>query len=174
MKYKYLLIGKKIRLRDVEIEDAAYIHQLRTNPDKNRFLSASPALVSHQIAFIQAYKHDARDYYYIIENNAKQAVGTIRIYDIREQDFCWGSWIIDSNAPNTAAIESAVLIYEYAFYSLNFDKCHFDVRKSNERVSAFHLRMGARLIKSDELNHYFEFTRLEYELIRDKYSRFVR
>lgn len=76
--------------------------------------------------------------------------------------------------PNTTAIESALLIYEFGFGQLGYKKAHFDVRKGNERVIAFHQRFGARIVNEDELNYYFNYTFEEYLKIKEKYRRYLK
>lgn len=77
-----------------------------------------------------------------------------------------GSWIIKVGAPKTMAIESVLLVYEFGFYQLGYKKAHFDVRKGNERVVAFHLRFGAKIISEDESNYYFNYSEDAYKIIR--------
>ena len=94
------------------------------------------------------------------------------MYDFSNDSFCWGSWLIKEGAPKTTAIESALQIYEYGFYTLGFTKSHFDVRKGNDRVNAFHQRFGAKIVGEDELNYYYDYTLGTYEQIKQKYSRY--
>ena len=89
------------------------------------------------------------------------------------RSFCWGCWIIKDGAPKTTAIESALQIYELGFKKLNFDMAHFDVRKDNKKVIAFHKRFGAKIVDEDELNYYFYFFKKDYEKIRIKYEKFL-
>lgn len=38
-------------------------------------------------------------------------------------------------------------VYEFAFYNLGFNASHFDVRKDNDRVVAFHKNLVLKLLK---------------------------
>ena len=69
----------------------------------------------------------------ILRNDGKKC-GTIRVYDIIDNSFCWGSWILDENKTTTAAIESALLIYKFGFEIMKFSRSHFDVRKDNSAI----------------------------------------
>lgn len=154
--------SKTIRLRLVEEEDAEFILSLRLDNRYNRFLSGVTPSVEAQRAWIKKYKIDeaaALQYYFIIERLDGVPCGTIRIYDIRQDSFCWGSWILNEDKTRYAAIESALLVYEIGFNQLGFSRSHFDVMKENEGVVAFHKRMGAKVISDDEQNYYFEITR---------------
>lgn len=173
LKSKKLIKGKNIRLRDIELDDASFILQLRLDEDKNRYLHKTSPILANQINYINSYKQKDNEYYFIIESLNTEKLGTVRIYDVTEDSFCWGSWLVINDAPRTAALESALLIYEFAFYNLGFVKTHFDVRKNNERVIAFHTRMGSKIVSEDELNYYFNFTKEDYEIIRLKYEKFL-
>jgi RimJ/RimL family protein N-acetyltransferase len=169
------IVGKNISLRPVQLADAAFVLSLRMDPDRSRFVSPVSGDVQAQTDWISRYKlreADGIEYYFIIEL-AGSPVGTVRLYDFQGDSFCWGSWMITPGAPASTSIESALLVYEFAFYKLGFRKSHFDVRIENERVVAFHLRFGAEIQRSDELNHFFTYQSKDYEAVRQKYSRFL-
>jgi len=168
--------GKHLRLRVVRPNDARFILGLRLDERLNRFVSKVDSDIQKQIEWINEYKVRERhgsEYYFIVEDKAGEAQGTVRLYDFIEDSFCWGSWVMKKEAPSYAAIESALLVYEFAFYQLGFMKSHFDVRKENARVVDFHKRFGAEIIDEDEANYYFTFDRASYESIRKRYARFL-
>ncbi len=167
--------SKNIILRDVEIQDAEFILSLRCNENKAKFLHKTKNDLKQQQEYIKNYKTKNDEWYFIIENKENELLGTVRIYDLIDNcDFCWGSWLIKDGAPTTTAITSAILLYEYAFYKLKFTKAHFDVRKENKRVRAFHERFGAKCIKEDEIDSFYIYSKEEYEKIRPKYLKFIQ
>ncbi|MDR0822454.1 MAG: GNAT family N-acetyltransferase [Endomicrobium sp.] len=166
--------GININLRDVKVSDAEFILALRTNEDKNKFLHKTDNDLNKQIDYINAYKEKINEWYFLIETKDKKQIGTIRIYDVIGDDFCWGSWLITNEALITAALESALLIYEYAFYTLGFNRVHFDVRKGNEKVAAFHKSFGAKIMKESDTDYFFTYSKEDYEFIRPKYCKFLK
>ena len=50
---------------------------------------------------------------------------------------------------------------------------HFDVRKENQRVVAFHRRFGAKIIEENDSDVFFNFNKLDYEVTRNKYKRYL-
>jgi RimJ/RimL family protein N-acetyltransferase len=170
------VIGRSICLRYAEPSDAEFILSLRQDEQLARFISKTSVGVREQVAWLEGYKERERkglEHYFIIELRNGTPVGTVRIYDYRGDSFCWGSWLIKSDAPNYVAIESALNIYEFAFYSLGFQKSHFDVRRGNERVVAFHQRFGAEIAHSDEQDRFFSYSKEAYEQVRQKYQKFL-
>ena len=80
---------------------------------------------------------------------------------------------IKEDAPKSTAIESALQIYEFGFYKQCFKRSHFDVRKGNDKVIAFHQRFGAKIVDEDELNYFFNFEKSDYEKMKEKYKRYL-
>lgn len=160
---------KSIRLRLVEESDACFILSLRLDERYNRFLSKGAADVEAQKAWIRKYKQDEASgfqYYFIIERLDGIPCGTVRIYDLQPDSFCWGSWILNEDKTRHAAIESTLLVYEVGFNRLGFSRSHFDVMKANKGVVAFHKRMGAAIVREDDQNYYFEITKQSVERSR--------
>lgn len=155
------LESKTLRLRLVGEEDAGFILRLRSDEHYNKFLSAVSPDIESQIQWIRHYKEDeqsGKQFYFIIERKDGTPCGTVRVYDLRDDSFCWGSWILNQNKTRFAALESAFLVYKFGFDHLGFRKSHFDVMKGNKDVIKFHQRMGAVKVGEDDQNDYFEIT----------------
>nr|WP_223840756.1 GNAT family N-acetyltransferase [Pseudomonas extremaustralis] len=143
----------------VEESDAEFIVSLRTDEKYNKHLSAVTGDVEAQVDWIRRYKEDEankQQFYFIIERLDGVRCGTVRVYDFVGDSFCWGSWILNEDKTRYAAIESAFLVYQFAFGELGFQKCHFDVRKGNDRVISFHEKMGATRTGETELDYLFQ------------------
>lgn len=64
-------------------------------------------------------------------------------------------------------------MHDFTFYELGFTQSHFDVRKDNIKVIAFHKKFGAIITGEDDENYYFKFTLEDYVKMRKKYAKFV-
>ena len=162
-------------MRTVELDDAYFIYDMRQNQSKTKYLSNIRGTVEDQKKWINNYKKretENKEFYFIIESKEGEKLGLVRMYDFHKTSFCWGSWIIKENAPKSTAIESAIQIYEFGFYILGFSKSHFDVRKRNDKVIAFHKRFGAEIIKENDLDYFFIYSKENYEIIKIKYKRY--
>jgi RimJ/RimL family protein N-acetyltransferase len=166
--------GRSIDFREITEADAEFILHLRTNPLLNAHLSITPHDIEKQRTFIRNYFQSQTDYYFIIMDKAQNSIGSVRIYDIKDDSFCWGSWILSpDNKPKGAGIESALLLYDFAFYTLHYARSHFDVRKANQRVIDFHLRFGAVIAHEDELNFYFNYNQQQYAVTRATHLHYL-
>ena len=171
-----IICCKNLNLRTVAIEDAEFIYNMRQNQNKTKYLSRVTGTVESQKEWIKNYKQreeEKKEFYFVIESKDERKLGLVRMYDFQDNSFCWGSWLIKEDAPKTTAIESALQIYEFGFYSLGFEKSHFDVRKENDKVIAFHQRFGAKIVDEDELDYFFNFEKSDYEIIKEKYKRYL-
>lgn len=165
--------GNNISLRLVDVSDGAFILSLRLSP-RGRYLSPVEDNLQKQEDWIRRYKsREARgaEYYFIITHNAAGDVGTVRIHDINEKSFWWGSWILKEDAPRDAALESACLVYDLGFLMMRRELAHFVVLKSNTKSIRFNQRFGARIGREDDTRVFFEITRDEYLDVRRRLER---
>ncbi len=165
--------GKNLVFRDATIEDAVFIHGLRTNEEKSRYLSKTSPDLEAQIRWLHNYAQTKDQAYFIINDTFGDPIGTVRLYDPKEDSFCWGSWILKDGAPQTAAIESALIVYAYAIDHLGFRRAHFDVRKENERVWRFHERFGAQRVAETDIDYYYEIGFDKIGAARNRYKKFL-
>lgn len=171
-----IIYGKNINMKTVDIGDAEFIYGMRQNENKTKYLSKITGTVESQKEWIKKYKlreEYKKEFYFVIESKDEKKLGLVRMYDFKDNSFCWGSWLIKEDAPKTTAIESALQIYEFGFYSLGFEKSHFDVRKGNDKVIAFHQRFGAEIINENEIEYFFNFEKKDYEITKEKYKRYL-
>ncbi|TQR33747.1 N-acetyltransferase [Campylobacter sp. MIT 99-7217] len=168
--------SKSINMRLVQVSDASFILELRSNVNKNKFLSPTTQTLKAQEEWIYTYKQrekENKEFYFVIESKSGEKLGVVRTYDFRDNSFCWGSWIIKDEAPADTAIQSVLQIYIFAFEILGFEQSHFDVRKQNSKVIAFHKRFGAKIIREDEDNFYFIFLKKDFEITKTKYKKYL-
>jgi RimJ/RimL family protein N-acetyltransferase len=167
--------GRTIRMRLARPDDAQFIYDIRSDEDRTRHRSAIGADVASQRAWLERYlerEATGSEFYFVIED-ASGPVGALRLYDYRGDSFSWGSWIIRPGTHPSVAMESALCVYELAFGPLGFERAHFEVRKGNERVIAFHERFGARRVGEDELHYLFNFGKDDYAAARKRYAKFL-
>ena len=146
--------------------DARFILDLRTDPELNRHLSPTPADLARQHHWIEDYlvrESHGHEFYFIIRL-AGTGVGTIRIYDFKQDSFCWGSWIIRRGTTARAALESCRLIYDLGFSVMGFHTARFSIRKQNSSVRQFKLRMGAIVTGGNEVEDFYTLKRCDLRL----------
>jgi len=162
-----MITGKNIDLRPIEISDAEFILSLRLDPALNQYLSSVENNIEKQREWLQFCQQDPTQHYFIIQNKQQQPLGTIRIYDIKNNSFCWGSWIVIPEARSYASFESIILLYHYAFFELGFDHTNFDVRKENTKALNFYLRFGAVITHENDQDFFLTYTKEDF---LDKYK----
>ncbi|MEQ9692884.1 GNAT family N-acetyltransferase [Shimia sp. SDUM112013] len=160
------VIGYNLTLRVVEEADAEYIWGLRNDARYNAHLSQVTGTADDQRAWIRRYKEReaaGSEYYFVVfRNSDNMRCGTVRLYDIHDGQFTWGSWILDENKPEKAALDSAIQVYRYGFDVLDLPMSVFDVRKENTHTLRFHDRFGSNRVSEDEDNIYYELPREQF------------
>lgn len=167
------ITAKTLVFRNATPADAAFILSLRTDSRKAMHLSHTSPELDQQIAWLEAYADKTGQAYFIIENRMGEPLGSVRLYDPQDDSFCWGSWILKDGAPQSAAIESALIIYAYAIDYLGFKQAHFDVRKGNESVWRFHERFGAVRVAETEMDYQYQIGQNEISTARQRYKKYL-
>ncbi|MBS0301712.1 MAG: GNAT family N-acetyltransferase [Proteobacteria bacterium] len=148
--------GHTLVLRNAQVADAAFIHALRTDPVRARHLSAVPAALAAQIAWLERYAGDETQAYFIVCDAASgEPLGTVRLYNARGDSFSWGSWLLRTGLPARCATESAMLVYHYARAS-GFARAHFEVRQDNTSVWRFHENFGAMRVACRDQQFFYQ------------------
>ena len=166
------VIGKNIIFKNATKEDAAFILGLRTDPKKAKYISKTFNDLKQQKAWLQKYSKDSEQIYFIIFNRQNERIGTVRLYDPRNESFCWGSWILKDGTPSSYVIESVLLVYRFAL-SLGFKKAHFDVRKGNRSVCKFHERFGAKKVEENNNNFFYKISLDAIKISLEKYKKYL-
>ncbi|MCA0911023.1 GNAT family N-acetyltransferase [Qipengyuania gaetbuli] len=169
--------GRNLVLRLIELEDAPYVYGLRMNPAYNRHLSPVSGSVADQREWIANYKTreaDRRELYYVIERRNGAPCGTVRLYDIGNESFTWGSWILDHNKPPKAALESAILSFGLGFRELGCKIANIDVRLGNTKAEAFYRRLSMRELGQNERDMFFAYDRETFEADLPMYKNIIQ
>lgn len=146
MRHEIDCVGHRYSLRPVEIEDAEFIVDIRTDPRLSRYINSTSPRVSDQVLWLKRYFDRPGDWYFvIIDNRNGQREGVAGIYDFNETQGVaeWGRWVLRPGS--LAAVESAALIYRTAFDRLKLVEMYCRTVADNKAVVSFHNSSGARL-----------------------------
>jgi RimJ/RimL family protein N-acetyltransferase len=143
MQHGHVIEGPAFRLRPVAAADADLIVTLRNDPALARWLHAGAADVAAQRRWLADYEQRPGDFYFVIESRASgKAEGLIAVYDVdcSARSAEWGRWVLRPGS--LAAVESAWLIYRFAFEVLGLQSLHCRTVADNEAVVSFHDSCG--------------------------------
>jgi len=150
------LRGHAYEIRPVEMADAAFILQLRTDPELSRLIHPTSPRLEDQHAYLQRYFETPGDCYFIVVRSATgRPEGTVAIYDIGAApgEAEWGRWIIRQGS--MGAPESALLTYRVAFDVLGVNRIYCRTAAANRNVIAFHESCGLQTRAGASLTHNF-------------------
>lgn len=155
-------VGIYTQIREVEITDAEFILSLRCDEKKAKYLHKTEYNLQKQQEYIKNCLAKDDEWYFIIENKNRKKIGTYRIYDLKKDSFCIGSWLMVDGCSPQEMMEGEYLVKMFAFKKTGFYKFHFDVRKENKKVIRYHKMMGAKQVGETELDYLFECTKEDY------------
>jgi RimJ/RimL family protein N-acetyltransferase len=163
--------GHALALRNAQVSDAAFIHALRTDATRARYLSPVAHDVQAQVDWLRGYEQDPGQAYFII-TDPQQAVGTVRLYGARGDAFSWGSWLLRAGLPARCAIESALMVYHYAAW-LGFAQAYFEVRQENASVWRFHENFGACRVGAERGHFQYQLAPAAMQAGMARYARYL-
>lgn len=143
MRHDLHLAGLGFALRPVGLEDAEFLVELRTDPERAKLLHATSPRIEDQITWTEHYFERPGDWYFMVESvHDGQRHGAVAIYnhDPERQSAEWGRWILHKGS--LAAVESSALIYDMAFDQLGLDLLYSRTEEVNYPVVSFHTSMG--------------------------------
>jgi len=173
-----MLQTKHLYFRLIQFSDVDFLLDLRLNQNLNKYLSQISNEREQQIAWITSYKEKEKlglDFYFVVEDKKLGDLGFVRVYDIDKfaKTFTWGSWVLKEDRPIYGALESALLLYEFAFNELELDVAKFVVDNENTAVINFHKKFGSTYLHQDPINSHFELKKADFEVLKDqRYSRY--
>ena len=170
MQHNYTLEGNSYILRPVKKSDASFIASLRSDQDLTKFINKVTSNVADQEAWLESYFLRPDDYYFVVERKSdKRQEGLISLYDVDENKGVgeWGRWILRKDS--SAAVESAYLIYMFAFETLSLNKTVCRTILENKKVCSFHDSCG--LARQRTLPRYLEdhFDAVEHVLTKPEW-----
>jgi RimJ/RimL family protein N-acetyltransferase len=141
--HDYIVEGQAFRLRPYRKGDAEFTVALRTEPGNSKFLNSTSSSVEDQHSWFHTYISRQDDYYFVIERCSNhQAVGTIALYNVDAASAEWGRWVLQDGS--SAAIESTLLLYRFAFDILQLVEIYCRTIQHNIQVVSFHNSCGLK------------------------------
>ena len=164
---KLILDKYNVRRRLVDVSDAEFITNLRSNMKLAKHIHFADGDINKQIEWIQHYKYREKqglEEYYIYESLEGEKYGTTRNSDYDDHSFVIGSWLFSPNAPQGLALLSECAGKKAGFDDEKFIYTRFDVRKLNKKVVNYHTKIWHSLkITEDDINNYYILTRENFE-----------
>lgn len=178
--FEYTKYGMTIKL--ARIEDAEFIHSLRTNPKSAPFMHIEGCTLETQRIWLEQYKEREKrgiDYYFVYYKD-DEPIGVDRLYHINETDFHCGSWVFKHGLPAYCSMAGAIMAREIAFEILekNIEYNHKDgIVSSNTNVLRFMTMLGFKKT-GEHVEGKFCFingilTKEDFETNKSKIIRFV-
>ena len=143
MLHEFTIEGNAFRLRPLVKSDSNFVVALRTASINREFINSTSSSIVGQHRWFEDYSFRTGDYYFIIERkDSREAEGSVALYDAKPDSAEWGRWILQRSS--TAAIESALLLYRFAFDILEISEIYCRTVENNSQVISFHESCGLK------------------------------
>jgi RimJ/RimL family protein N-acetyltransferase len=134
--------GFGVRLRPVQMTDAAFIVWLRNQDYVKGRVGDSASDATGQQKWLEAYFEREGDYYFVLETLGGIPLGTNSLYEISGKNAEWGRYIMRPEVP--AALSSAMLIFDLAFEKLKLRELLARCVSTNLKVHSLVKKCGFR------------------------------
>lgn len=178
--------GKYINLREAEVGDSAFILSLRTDSKKSRYIHKTKNDLEAQMEYMERYKAQNDEWYFIVEDKQGNSLGTNRIgrYPLWHPSFVEkddigvlspASWLMASFANPLESLESDFLIKDFFFTNFPHEMAVQTIHKDNTRVLKYHQSFGAKIIGYYEPEEHYLLHLMKGDFIhtKDKFSRML-
>ena len=167
--------GKYVNLREVQIEDAAFILKLRTEGKGVCFLHKTDPDINKQIQYLKRYKTLDNEWYFIVEDKkTHKPLGCISAYEIDENSARTGRWVMSPESTIQQSLESDLLIKLFVYYTLEKDYVKSDTRHSNRNILNFFKLWNYEVVSSDDELVYTVLSKETFEKQRKAMERFCK
>lgn len=174
--------GKLVDLVPFTLADVDNVVEIR-NREKNRyFLNQTYVITSEsQAKWYQSYLERFNDIYWCVYDKLDQFIGTVRIYDIDEEnDICdQGSLMLSEEfaAKGPYAVEVELLTLDFIFDVLKIGKVINEDRADNKVMNNLTKKLGFVFVKDTKIGDvdykYYLLTPDDYKKKREKLAQII-
>ncbi len=144
MRHNFHLDGFKLRLRPVQMEDAAFITWLRNLDYVKGNVGDSAQNVVAQENWLKSYFDRPGDYYFIVETLNGIPLGTHGVYDVKAGSAEKGRHIMRPEV--LAGLPNSMLLIDLAFKQLELSELRSNHVSTNQKLYSLHRKCGFKQI----------------------------
>lgn len=140
MIYEKTIEGKYVNLKSASIDDAEFTRQIRQDPMFSKFIPQIKNSIEQQKNWIIQQRKKEGDYFFVVWDKESNRLGTISIYDVKDNHAEAGRLVMLGNAFQN--IEAQFLSFRFAFDVLGLDYLISYIYEDNERALRFSEQFG--------------------------------
>lgn len=163
------IVGKHVKLRSVECDDAQFILDLRLNEAVRPFISPTVNDIEKQKQWIKTQRERLGDYYFLYTDLNDVALGVISIYNIYEQTGELGRQVGLENS--LANMEAEYLTMCFAFETLGLREVVGTTYTTNTKIISKSKKLGYvldKIVKVNGIDSYY--LPLKYDVFCEKWK----
>lgn len=143
MRYLKTLEGKTVNLRSIEERDAQATFELRSIPDKTRFIHAATGNVEDQLNYIRNQQKKPGDWLFVIEDKQGAIIGMKGVYGYDSEARTAETGRFLSVGSQIQSVEALMLGFDFAFEVLDVVQVEMSALEENTNMRGMQRRFGA-------------------------------
>jgi RimJ/RimL family protein N-acetyltransferase len=145
MHYDKVIEGKTVRLRAVEERDAQVTFEMRSDPEKSRYIHGAKGTVDDQLAFIKAQREREGDWLFLVEDLNGKPIGMKGVYDYDPDKKVVETGRFMNFGSQVQGIEALCLSFDFAFDVLGVDHIIMSALEENTNMRGIQDRFGVKV-----------------------------
>ncbi|MEO0470552.1 MAG: GNAT family N-acetyltransferase [Bacteroidota bacterium] len=165
------LSTQRLQLRAITAPDTAFIFQIRTDPQVNRYLrrEAPANFTAAEESVQKLIRGNGQSWYYwvIIEQDNQQPIGTICLWNLAKDLADIGYELIPDKQKKGLMVEAVQAVVKFGLETLGFSAINAWTNHNNQASSRLLIRQGFQLQRREEreaLYQYKPYSREQWDL----------
>ena len=163
-----IIVGRYVKLKPVDKDDAEYTLAVRQDPQFTKYLPRVNNNIEQQKQWIESQRKKEGDYFFVVINNNNEKIGTIGVYGTDTIHPESGRLALKGNAYEN--FEAALLMYDFAFDSLKLETIYGEVYSDNIKAIRFNKQFGVEHIGTQINDNGIEV--IEVKITKDRYNKY--
>lgn len=132
--------GEYVDLKSADIGDAEFSLKIRQDDKLTKYIPQINSSLERQEKWISEQRERKGDYFFIASDKRGKPIGTISLYEIKDNKAHIGRLIMSGNPFHS--YEAYLLTLEFGFYKLGLDEVTGDVYEDNKACLNFTMEFG--------------------------------
>jgi len=123
--------GNHVNFREVSVDDARFILDLRQTERAVRHLHATPPELERQVDYLKRYLTLDFEWYVLITDKLMNPIGAAGAYDVRGDSVAIGRWVMKPGLPFRYAIDAKIQFDRFLINVVGAEEIRLDTRVIN-------------------------------------------
>lgn len=157
MVYDGIIVGKTVKLRSADLDDAEITYKWRTDPQKTAYIHKNSGTVEDQRNYLRSQREKPGDYLFIIEDLQGNPIGMKGVYNYDPENKTVETGRFIGYGSQVQNIEALKLSFDFAFDVLHVNQINMAALENNSVMLSIQEKFGVKYSHKElvpDLNQY--------------------